>query len=129
RTKVRPPNSQVGTLLLATRQQMIAACDLGPAYAKEIDRESAFEILSARAQAAADAAAAEAQQQAEAKAASKAARAPRSSGSTPRRAAGRPSAQPVTAIERAGTRVATGVVNTLARELMRGILGTPRRRR
>ena len=30
RTKMRPPNSQVGPLLLATRQQMIAACDLGP---------------------------------------------------------------------------------------------------
>jgi len=130
RTKVRPPNSQVGTLLLATRQQMIAACDLGEAYKTEIDRESAFEILGKRAQAAASAAAAEAQQQAEAKAASKAARAPRStpSASTPR-APARARAQPVTPIERAGTRVATGVVNTLARELMRGILGTPRRRR
>ncbi len=128
RTKVRPPNSQVGTLLLASRQQMIATSDLGPAYETEIDRESAFEILSKRAQAAASAAAAEAQQEAEAKAAAKAARAPRATASTPS-APARARAQPVTPIERAGTRVATGVVNTLARELMRGILGTPRRRR
>jgi DNA helicase HerA-like ATPase len=129
RTKVRPPNSQVGPLLLATRQQMIAECDLGPAYKQEIDRESAFEILSKRAEAATAAANAEAQQQAEAKAAAKAARAPRSTPSAPAPRAARPRAQPVTPVERAGTRVATGVVNTLARELMRGILGTPRRRR
>ncbi|MBS0386575.1 MAG: DUF853 family protein [Proteobacteria bacterium] len=122
RTKVRPPNSQVGTLLLATRQQMIADCDLGSAYKQEIDRESAYEILSGRAQAAASAAAAEAEQQAQAKAAAKAARS-----ASP--AAPRARAQPVTPVERVGARVATGVVNTLARELMRGILGTPRRRR
>ncbi len=128
RTKVRPPNSQVGTLLLATRLEMIAACDLGPAYEKEIDRESAFEILSGRAQEAAQTAADEARRQAEAKAASKASRAPRSSGSTARSSA-RTRAQPVTPIERAGARAPAGVVNTLARELMRGILGTPRRRR
>ena len=130
RTKVRPPNSQVGTLLLATRQQMIADCDLGPAYKQEIDRESAFEILSKRAEAATAAANAEAAQAAEAKAAAKAARAPRGTPSAPApRAPARAPAQRVTPVERVGTRVATGVVNTLARELMRGILGTPRRRR
>jgi DNA helicase HerA-like ATPase len=129
RTKVRPPNSQVGPLLLATRQQMIADCDLGPAYKQEIDRESAFEILSKRAEAATAAANAEAAQAAEAKAAAKAARAPRAAPSAPAPRAARPRAQPITPVERAGTRVATGVVNTLARELMRGILGTPRRRR
>ncbi|MBI3438854.1 MAG: DUF853 family protein [Proteobacteria bacterium] len=126
RTKVRPPNSQVGPLLLATRQQMIADCDFGAAYKQEIDRESAFEILSKRAEAATAAANAEAAQAAEAKAA----RAPRATPSAPApRAPARAPAQRVTPVERVGTRVATGVVNTLARELMRGILGTPRRRR
>jgi hypothetical protein len=109
---------------------MIADCDLGPAYKQEIDRESAYEILSRRAEGATAAANAEAAQAAEAKAAAKAARSPRATPSAPApRAPARAPAQRVTPIERAGTRVATGVVNTLARELMRGILGTPRRRR
>ena len=132
RTKVRPPNSQVGPLLLATRQQMIAASDLGPAYAKEIDRESAHEILGARAQAAAAEEQRQADAEAQAKAEAKAARAPRSTGGAARApAAPRAPSTRSTPLERQTGRVASGVLNTVARELMRGILGTgaPRRRR
>jgi DNA helicase HerA-like ATPase len=127
RTKVRPPNSQVGALLLATRQQMIAASDLGPAYAQAIDRESAFEILGARAKASADAdAAAEAQAAAD-KAAAKAAKQPRPSAPAAPRAPA-PKASPVMV---QAEKVGGTLLNTVARELMRGILGTgsPRRRR
>ena len=131
RTKVRPPNSQVGPLLLATRQQMIAASDLGAAYAKEIDRESAHEILSGRAQAAAAEEQRQADAEAQAKADAKAARAPRSTGGGRAPAAPRQSSSRTTPLERQTGRVASGVLNTVARELMRGILGTgaPRRRR
>src|SRR5262249_26619797 len=128
RTKVRPPNSQVGALLLATRQQMIAACDLGPAYAQTIDRESAYEILGARAKAAADAdAAAEAQAAAD-KAAAKAAK--QSRAPAPRAARPPPAPKPSPVVVQA-EKVGGTLLNTVARELMRGILGTgsPRRRR
>jgi DNA helicase HerA-like ATPase len=127
RTKIRPPNSQVGPLLLATRKQMIAGSNLRKAYETEIDRESAFEILGKRSRQAADAAAEEAEREARQKETDRAARSrspsPRSSGS--RRTGG----SRTTALERQGGRVASGVLNTIARELMRGILGTPRRRR
>ena len=49
RTKVRPPNSQVGPILLAKRQEIMTACDLRAKYETAIDRESAFEILGKRA--------------------------------------------------------------------------------
>jgi hypothetical protein len=130
---VRPPNSQVGALLLATRQQMIATCDLGPAYAQTIDRESAYEILSARAKAAADADAANEAQAAAEKAATKAAKQPRAS--APPRASTRasrppPAPKPSPVVVQA-EKVGGTLLNTVARELMRGILGTgsPRRRR
>ena len=130
RTKVRPPNSQVGPILLAMRQQMMAACDLRAKYEKPVDRESAHEILTRRsqasAQAAADAEAREAADKAAAKAAKAQARAPAPRAPPP---PPRASSTRTTAIERQTGRVASGVMNTLARELMRGILGTPRRRR
>ena len=138
RTKIRPPNSQVGPLLLAKRQEMIAACDLHEAYAEEIDRESAYEILSHRAALAEQAEAAEEARVAREKEAAKAAKtsgrsAPRSppatgGGGAARKTAPRSSSR-TTPLERQGGRVASGVFNTVVRELMRGILGTPRRRR
>ncbi|MFT3728063.1 MAG: DUF853 family protein [Terricaulis sp.] len=131
RTKVRPPNSQVGALLLATRQQMIAACDLGAAYAQTIDRESAFEILSARTKAAADAEAAADAQAAADKAAAKAAKQPRASAPTAARAPKPPPPPKPSPVVIQAERVGGTLLNTVARELMRGILGTgsPRRRR
>jgi hypothetical protein len=131
RTKVRPPNSQVGPLLLATRRQMIDASDLKEYYEKEVDPESASEILNARAQAVA----AEEQRQegaeAQAKADAKAARTRASAPSPSPRARSPGGGSRTTPIERQTGRVASGVLNTVARELMRGILGTgaPRRRR
>ncbi|MDX2275185.1 MAG: helicase HerA-like domain-containing protein [Hyphomonadaceae bacterium] len=122
RTKIRPPNSQVGPLLLAARQEMIAQSDLRKAYEKEIDRESAHEILSKRAQAAAAAAEREAERVERDKETSKSARS-KSTSSRSRSGGSR-----TTAIERQTGRVASNVFTTIARELMRGILGTPRRR-
>jgi DNA helicase HerA-like ATPase len=123
RTKIRPPNSQVGSLLLATRQDMISKSALRKAYEKEIDRESAFEILSKRAQASAEAAEREAGRVAREKEAAKGAR---SRATTTRTSTSRARTTP---LERQGGRVASNVLSTIAREFMRGILGTPRRRR
>jgi DNA helicase HerA-like ATPase len=116
RTKIRPPNSQVGPILLAARQAMIAQSGLRKKYEKTIDRESAHEILSKRLDQTA-------REEERAAAAQDKARAP-SSRSTTRRSTAR-----TTPLERQSGRVATGVFNTIVRELMRGILGTPSRRR
>jgi DNA helicase HerA-like ATPase len=125
RTKVRPPNGQVGPVLPAARAEMIAASALRKKYEKTIDRESAHEVLTARM--ARDAA--EEEREAERAAREKAQRAPapRPSGGTTRRPSGGGSR--TTAVERQTGRVASGVFNTIVRELMRGILGTPSRRR
>ena len=60
RTLVRPPSSQVGPLDAGTRAALRAASPLAGKYERVVDRQSAHEILSARAEAAArEAAAAE----------------------------------------------------------------------
>jgi DNA helicase HerA-like ATPase len=53
RTLIRPPSSQLGPLDDAVRAGLIAGSPLAGKYDTPLDRESAFEILSARAEAAA----------------------------------------------------------------------------
>jgi len=66
RTLVRPPQSRLGPLSPEERQAVLAASPFGVKYDKAIDRESAFEILTAKAQkAATEAAAAETAETAE----------------------------------------------------------------
>lgn len=57
RTLIRPPNSQLGPIDTALRAQMIAASPMGRKYEDTIDRDSAYERLRGRAEAAARAAA------------------------------------------------------------------------
>jgi len=130
RTKVRPPNSHVGPILLAERQTLMRANTAGRVYEKPVDRESAHEILAARAERLAQDEAREEERVARDKEAARTSRSrttntPRSTGSSTRRSGG----SRTTAVERQTGRVASGVFNTIVRELMRGILGTPRRRR
>jgi DNA helicase HerA-like ATPase len=128
RTKVRPPNSQVGPILPNLRTGMMAQNKQGRAYEKVIDPESAHEVLTKRAEQVAAAAAKAAEAEAREKEAAKAARsAPKTGGAAKKTTRARSSR--TTAIERQSGRVASGVFNTIARELMRGILGTPKRRR
>jgi DNA helicase HerA-like ATPase len=118
RTKIRPPNSQVGPILLAARQTLMQASPFARKYEKPLDRESAYEILGKRAERAAREEEREAAR--EAKAAKKSGR---------KTAVKKTSSRSRTsAAERVGGRVASNVFNTIARELMRGILGTPKRR-
>ncbi|MDX2238307.1 MAG: helicase HerA-like domain-containing protein, partial [Hyphomonadaceae bacterium] len=120
RTKVRPPNSHVGPVDIEARKALMAQSGLGKRYDKAVDRESAYEILEERAAAAAK------QAEKEAERAEREAQkgAPRGGRSSARRSSAR-----TTPVERVTGRVANGVFSTIARELMRGIFGTPRRRR
>ncbi len=125
RTKVRPPNSHVGPILLAERQTIMRENTAGRAYEKAVDRDSAHEILGRRAAQLAEAEARTQEREAREK---EAARANRSRGGASRSRNTRSTSR-TTPLERQGGRVASGVMNTLVRELMRGILGTPTRRR
>ena len=49
RTLVRPPSSQMGPIDRALRDQLIAASEMGRKYGTAVDRETAYEILLARA--------------------------------------------------------------------------------
>lgn len=49
RTLIRPPSSQLGPIPPASRAALIAASDLAGKYDRALDRDSAFERLSARA--------------------------------------------------------------------------------
>lgn len=127
RTKIRPPNGQVGPILPAQREALMKANAAGQAYTKTVDRVSAYEILSKRASQLAETEAREEERAAREKEAASRARAP--AGGTPRARSTRSSSSRTTPLERQGGRVASGVFNTIVRELMRGILGTPSRRR
>jgi DNA helicase HerA-like ATPase len=129
RTKIRAPNSHVGPILLAERPALMRANTAGRVYEKAIDRDSAHEILGRRATLAAEQAAREEEREAREKEAARQARAPRGSGSSRSTGAPRRTGSRTTAVERQTGRVASGAMNTIIRELMRGILGTPRRRR
>ncbi|WP_104667726.1 helicase HerA-like C-terminal domain-containing protein [Ensifer adhaerens] len=138
RTLVRPPQSRVGPLTEAERQKVMDVSPVRGLYDEDFDRESAYEILTARAKKAADAQA-EAQAQAEqqtseansggsrwtlpgfgddeqAAPAGKQAR-PRSSGY-----------QRETVVEAAMKSVARTVATQVGRALVRGILGSLSRR-
>lgn len=113
RALIAPPGSRVGPVNEAERKVIITTSPFAGRYETTVDRESAFEILRAKASAAAEVAEtkqAEIEQQKEAKAAAKAER-----------------AQPRSQTEKVVTSVVTGAVRSiLVREgsrLLRGLLG------
>ncbi|MBK5567013.1 helicase HerA-like C-terminal domain-containing protein [Ensifer sp. SSB1] len=134
RTLVRPPQSRVGPLTDAERQKVMDVSPVRDLYDEDFDRESAYEILAARAKKTADAQAQAEQQTTEANTggsrwtlpgfgdddeaapAGKQAR-PRSSGY-----------QRETVVEAAMKSVARTVATQVGRALVRGILGSLSRR-
>jgi DNA helicase HerA-like ATPase len=126
RTLIRPPSSQLGPIDSAARAAIMAASPMAGKYDKAIDRESAFEMLSNRADAAATAAAkaeaAEAQAETKERKFEKARRydAPQSGRSTSQR---RSSTQD----QGFGGAIASVVIKELkgatGRRIVRGILG------
>ncbi len=120
RTKVRAPNSRVGPATFQERAAVRAASGFGPQYDAPLDRQSAHEILTLKAAKAKARMEQEATRAAEDKAQAKAAKADTA------KPAPRKRASPV---ERMATNVGSDVLRTIARELMRGIFGSGRRRR
>ncbi|MDF2142574.1 helicase HerA-like domain-containing protein [Paenirhodobacter sp. CAU 1674] len=136
RTLVRPPQSRLGPLSPEERRAIVQSSPFGLKYDKTIDRESAFEILGARAAAAAqEAAEAEAREAAEAASAKEeAARArefkqarrfdpvkpEKSASSTRRKSASRSDS----IIETFGKSLARQLGSKAGQQLVRGVLGS-----
>lgn len=128
RTLIRPPSSQIGPITPAQRATVMAESGLADKYGRAIDRRSAHEILTERAQAAADAAAAQAaaeQAQAEAQSATKTQAVPRAgsgrryTGSSGRRAS---SSQPDSLGAALGQALQRELGGTTGKRIVRGIL-------
>jgi DNA helicase HerA-like ATPase len=109
KTMIRPPNSRLGPITPDERQQVMAVSPVRGLYDQAQDRDSAYETLQARASAAQAQAA-----QAEAPAASPAAQ-PRASGRQ-------------SMAETFAKQLLRTVASTAGREIMRGILGSLRKR-
>ncbi len=109
RTLIHPPRSRAGPLTETERKVMLATSPVAGRYEAAVDRESAYEILSARAAEAAEA-------KATAKAAAESARAERA-----RQAAARQS--PEGQIAEVAKKVVMGVAIVEGRRLLRGLLG------
>ena len=137
RTLVRPPSGRVGPVTDDERRSIIGTSPVSGIYDTDLDRESAFEILAARAQKAADAEAAkraEAEQPAAQDNASSRWKlpgfgddpdaAPATKSGAPRKTVGY---QRETVIEAAMKSAARSVATSVGRALVRGILGSLRR--
>ena len=126
-TKIRPPDSRLGPVTEAERAATMAASPVRGVYDAAVNRESAEEVLNAR-RAQADRIEAEtAAAAAEAKAAEKAARsapAPRAPAS-PRPRASSNRQTPMEALTKSVLRTAG---STITRELLRGVLGSLKKR-
>jgi hypothetical protein len=129
RTLIRPPASLVGPIPAAQRQAIIAACEMGLKYRETIDRESAFERLTERAEDDARAAEKAAKDEAEAKERAKRDTARDKEEARADAQRERQRAQAGKSAGRVATRVTTNVLTMLGREVVRGIFGTGRRRR
>ena len=116
RAFVIPPVSQIGPVAPEQRQAIMNESIVAGTYEQTVDRESAFEMLKAKAEqsaaAAAQAAEAAAAQKAEEQAAKEAAKA--------QRAAGRSDSM----YEALGKSVARSVGSSLGRQIVRGVLGS-----
>ena len=129
-TRMFAPHSQMGPIPEESLRPGVAQSALMSTYGAQIDRDSAYEMLTRKLEAGAQAAAeAEAAKKAEAEAAAraKAETRGRSEASTPRARAPRP--EPGLVEQVAGSRVFKQLLNSATREIVRGLFGTARRRR
>lgn len=135
RTKIAPPRSRVGPLTAQERKVILVNSEMGLKYEKAIDRVSAYEVLSKRAEKAQDEAAQSKAREAEQKEAAARAKeqakidAAREKDEAREEAARKRQSQQVTkAVTRTAAKVGGSVLSTLGRELVRGILGGMKRR-
>ncbi|MFN3287545.1 MAG: helicase HerA-like domain-containing protein [Sphingomonadaceae bacterium] len=126
RTLVAPPRGRAGPLTPAERTAIIAASDLGERYAQTVDRESAYEVLAARAEEAAARVQAEKEAAERAKAEAKAAAERAREEARRAREAAKPT-MAEKAVESAARSVASSmgrqIANSLGRSLLRGLFG------
>lgn len=123
RTLMRPPSSRLGPLTDKERSEVVALSPVGAQYEKEVDRESAFEILKKRAE---EAAKREAEQQVREEGEKQAStrsgfELPDYLGGSSKRRGGR---RRQTVTEAAIKSVTRTVATQLGRALVRGILGS-----
>ncbi|MCJ7421584.1 helicase HerA-like domain-containing protein [Sphingomicrobium astaxanthinifaciens] len=126
RTLVKPPSARAGALSSGERAMIMAADGIGARYDEVVDRESAEEVLEARAAAKAAAAAEDEARAAEEEAREKAERAARRSGGT--RSRSRSSSRSSSTVDKIGRAVERTIVNKIGRQIgnaiLRGILGS-----
>ncbi len=112
RTLIRPPSSRMGPITKAERKAILAASEVGALYDATVDRESAYEILQERAERIAK----------EEERARKREEKEKSRGRKTTRRRRRSNRQSV------GEAAIKTAVRTLSREIVRGLLGSLRRR-
>ncbi len=123
RASILPPEGQVGALESFSRARLISQSEFYKKYAQDIDRESAYEVLNAKAEAAARRAESEAKAEAEAKALKaeeKARQAQLRQGS--RNAKAQPSFVDEM-VKNVGRSMNRQVSNSIARTITRGLMG------
>ncbi len=124
RTLIRPPSSQLGPITPAERGGVMGASDLGPKYADLLDRQSAFEMLKARAEKAAREAEEAERLEEEAEAAEREYKAGRRySGTRVTRSTSKPQRRGASFGEAMTKMVVKELTGTTGRRLVRGILG------
>jgi DNA helicase HerA-like ATPase len=125
RTLIRPPASQLGPIDTALRYRIMAASPMAGKYEAVLDRESAYEMLAQRAEAAARAAAQAEAEEEELEAAQRDHRAARrySGSRVPRSSSRRRAEEPESIAGAIGAVVMKELQGTTGRRIVRGILG------
>ncbi len=122
RTLIRPPSSQLGPITKTERRALLAASEMAGKYDSAVDRESAHEILRARAETAARAAETAEREEEEAEAREyRAAR--RYSGARVSRSTSRPVRRSKSFGQAMGDMVMKELTGTTGRRIVRGVLG------
>jgi hypothetical protein len=124
RAFIVPPQGQIGPITAAQRQQLMQTSLVAGAYDKAIDRESAHEILKARAEEAAQAAAAQAQAEQQAKASAQPAASGGGLGGVLGDILGGRGGRREGAVEAMAKSAARSMGSQVGRAIMRGVLGS-----
>lgn len=125
RTLIRPPSSQLGPITAAERKAHLATSDMAGKYDKVLDRKSAFEILSKRAErAAAEAETVEAKEEEQPMMQREYSAARRFSGSRVSRSSSRLNRKRDTFASAMSEAVIKELKGTTGRRIVRGILGS-----
>ncbi|MEL7487423.1 MAG: helicase HerA-like domain-containing protein, partial [Pseudomonadota bacterium] len=126
RTLIRPPASRMGPVTKKERAEIMAMSEMGDRYDETIDRESAYEVLNHRAE---ERASREAAEKARTEREKKRGKSRRKSTTNRRKSTSRARSSRRQSVGEAAIKSAARTFSsTLARELLRGLLGTFKRR-